>query len=578
MEADTIQKVTERSRSKTREIPKIHKSRGNFLILLLFVTTMLFSVSGAFAQDCDYSGTAEQLQWCLKDGTLTISGEGEMLDYDWGTAPWYEYYENINIVVIETGVATIGNFAFLQCTNLTSITISNTVTTIGSNAFFNCWNLYSINIPSNVTTIGEGAFGGCASLTSIDVESENSTYASENGVLFDKSKTTLILCPAGKTGAYVIPGSVTTIGEAAFNSCCYLISVTIPNSVTSIGNYAFVFCTNLTFITIPSSVTTIGNSAFYSCSSLTSIDVESENNIYASENGVLFDKGKATLICCPEGNIADTYVIPNSVITIEYEAFYSCKNLTSITISGGVATIGHDAFCRCTSLTSITIYSSVTTIEYWAFAHCSSLTSITNLNPVPVEIGSDVFYNVNQSECTLQVPIESVSAYQNAEVWKEFNIVGICSVNVSANNDEYGTATGGGMYLENETATVTAVAYSGYKFVNWTKNGAEVSTNNPYSFPVTEDVELVANFEEDVSIETIEVIAIKVYPNPAKTTIFIKSELPINKVEIYSLTGALLLSENNFKEEISVSALPQGVYMVRIYTDDGIVGSKFVKE
>ena len=515
---------------------------------------------------------------------------------------------NLTSVIIPNSVTTIGNYAFGNC-HFTSITIPNSVTTIGHAAFLICGMLTSITIPSSVTTIGSSVFADCTSLTSIDVESGNSAYASENGVLFDKSKTTLICYPAGKTAdTYAIPGSVTTIENNAFSSCWYLTLITIPNSVTSIGNMVF-----------------------YNCGSLTSIDVESENNIYASENGVLFDKSKITLICYPAGKTADTYVIPNSitiignsafssctnlalitvpnsvttigdvafyrctsltsitlpnsVITIGGSAFTDCRNLTSITLPNSVTTIGSDAFSYCTSLTSITIPNSVITIGSWAFSRCTSLTLITNLNLVPIELNpySWIFDGVDQSICTLTVPTSAISAYENAEVWKEFNIVGGgILVNPVSSNNEQGYVEGNGLYEGDgkATATVTAFAYTGYKFANWTKGGIEVSTNNPYSFTVTEDVELVANFEEEVGIENLELSALKIYPNPTKGELKIESgELRVVDVIIYDVFGKIQ-KIGNWKTEnaIDISHLPAGVYFVKICTEVGEMVRKVLKE
>ena len=371
------------------------------LTVTLLIATVL-NVANVFAQDCDYSGTTGPLQWCLKDGTLTISGTGAMPDYEYPNhAPWYEYRESIVAVVMENGVTTIGIYAFRDCTSLTAVTILNSVTTIGDFAFSTCTSLTAVTIPNSVTTIGYAAFRSCTSLTAIDVASGNNSYASETGILFDKNKTTLICYPAGKTTtSYMIPNSVTTIGSFAFGYCTSLTSITIPNSVTMIGSYAFFYCTSLTSITIPNSVTMIGNYAFYSCTSLTSI------------------------------------TIPNSVTTIGNYAFSTCTSLTSVTIPNSVTTIGERAFSFCSSLATVTIPNSVTTIGSYAFGYCTSLTSITNLNPVPVEINSSVFNEVNQSECTLEVPKGSVSAYQNAEVWKEFKIIGIEVGIETITNDE----------------------------------------------------------------------------------------------------------------------------------------------
>ncbi|MCL2168384.1 MAG: leucine-rich repeat domain-containing protein, partial [Lentimicrobiaceae bacterium] len=485
---------------------------------------MLLSVASAFAQ----GGTTGPLTWQLTgtppNYTLTISGVGEMPDYEYGGAPWWNYQKSITTVVIGNGVTTIGRYAFFSCTALASVVLPNSVTTIGSVAFYGCTALESVVLPNSVTTIENSAFSNCTALESITVESGNPNYSSTDGVLFNKDKTVIVCYPAGKKeSSYLIPNgvttigdhafstcralesitipnSVTTIGDHAFSTCRALESITIPNSVTTIGDYAFSDCQALESITIPNSVTTIGDAAFYVCSSLTSItipngvttigdgafcactvllsiEVETENVNYCSVDGVLFNKEKTILIAFPAGK-ANGYIIPNDVTTI-----------------------GNWAFGYCFFHTSITIPNSVTTIGKCAFVYCTALESITNLNPVPVKIESDVFNYVAQSACTLKVPTSAVSAYQKAEVWKEFNIVGGgFLVNPKVDDPEHGYVTGNALYEANATATVTATAHSGYKFVNWTKDGAEISRDNPYSFVVTEDIELVANFEETVGI------------------------------------------------------------------------------
>jgi len=128
--------------------------------LLLLITAILLSATSAFAQDCDYSGTTGSLNWCLKDGTLTISGQGAMPDYGTCQAPWFEYRLDIHSIVVETGVTSIGNYSFELFLSLTSITIPNSVTTIGDGAFSSC-SIASITIPNGLTSIGDGAFNTC---------------------------------------------------------------------------------------------------------------------------------------------------------------------------------------------------------------------------------------------------------------------------------------------------------------------------------------------------------------------------------------------------------------------------------
>ena len=278
----------------------------------------------------------------------------------------------------------------------------STITSIEDGAFWVCTSLTNITIPNSVTNIGETAFYYCESLTAINVNSGNTDYSSDQGVLYNKSKTTLIQYPEGKTGnSFVIPNNVTSIGDYAFINCNRLTSITIPNSVTNIGKAAFNFSTSLTSVTIPNSVTNIGEAAFGWSGGLTAINVASDNTNYSSDQGVLYDKNKTTLVQYPAGKTDISFVIPNSVTsigeqafsgcenltsvtlptnasftTIEYGAFISCGNLTSITIPNSVTSIGGQAFAWCGNLTSITIPNSITSINYLSFQDCTSLTSV----------------------------------------------------------------------------------------------------------------------------------------------------------------------------------------------------------
>lgn len=216
------------------------------------------------------------------------------------------------------------------------------VTHIEEYAFENCNSLCNITIPASVTSIGEFAFVRCSNLSSINVDNNNIVYSSSaDGVLFNKNQTILITYPQGKEqSSYVIPISVTTIGDWAFDACSALNSITIPTSVTTIGEQVFSNCDGLISIEIPTSVTTIGDRAFYSCNGLSSIK------------------------------------IPSSVTNIGENAFYYCSVLESIEIPSSITSISKGLFWGCGSLRNIEIPTSVTTIGESAFVYCDSLTEV----------------------------------------------------------------------------------------------------------------------------------------------------------------------------------------------------------
>ena len=279
-----------------------------------------------------------------------------------------------------------------------------------------------------------------------------------------------------------LPNTVTSIGVRAFHDCNNLISVTIPNSVTTIEDGAFSRCFKLPSITIPNNVTSIGMSIFEQCSNLSSIS------------------------------------IPNSITSIPEYAFAECVNLTSVIIPNSVTSIGEMAFCYCSNLESITIPNSVTSIGGGAFFDCTHLSTVRCLSRNPSYISKahidefeetggrytySTFYD-NGNSITVYVPCDAVTIYRTAEVWSDLNIQ--CNeggsqggengtkytITVSQNNNNYGSITGGGIYEEGATATLTAIPAHGYQFVQWNDG----DTNNPREITVSKNVIFVATFDK----------------------------------------------------------------------------------
>src|SRR5512133_1660196 len=202
--------------------------------------------------------------------------------------------------IVTNGTVTITGYTGPGGAVTIPITINGLpVAGIGASAFDSCFSLTSVMIPDSVTSIESGAFSLCPNLSAITVDPLHASYSSMDGILFNKSQSSLIQDPEGKGGSYTIPSSVTCIGDRAFAICVYLTSVVIPNSVTNIGAYAFAFCSRLPSIGIPGSITSIGDYAFYECSGLVSV------------------------------------TIPGSVVSIGADAFANCTNLTSTTVDAG---------------------------------------------------------------------------------------------------------------------------------------------------------------------------------------------------------------------------------------------------
>ncbi len=350
------------------------------------------------------------ISWELDDnGTLTISGTGDMPSIWWGEA-WKVYTSEINNVIVRQGITSIGESAFLDCTGLTSITIPNSVTSIGHEAFYGCTGLTSITIPNSVTSIGADAFYCCSGLTSIIIpnsvtEIGESAFSGCSGLtsINIPYSVTNINAFSGCSGltSITIPDSVTKIGSNAFNGCSGLTSINIPDSVTEIGDYAFKGCAGLTSITIPDSVTEIGDYAFNGCAGLTSITIpDSVTNI-----------GKSAFFGCTG---LTSIIIPNSITSIGGYAFYGCTGLTSITIPNSVTSIGADAFYGCSGLTSITIPNSVTEIGNYAFCGCTGLASITIPNSV-TKIGDSAFEGTDIN----RLEIEDVDAWASIDFYDQ---------------------------------------------------------------------------------------------------------------------------------------------------------------
>jgi fibronectin type 3 domain-containing protein len=353
------------------------KRKGNlggiFAMALILMLTLVLSVGSVSAaepnivdsRNCGKDGS--NVTWTLDSaGLLTISGTGEMADYESKTdsasgeeittAPWGNQAKT---VVIGDGVTGIGAAAFYGCSGLTSVTMGSNVTSIGESAFCGCTGLTAIEIPEGVTTLGNSAFFGCDNLKEIRYNARAAANLT------------------GLSGAFRSAGA--SVGG---------VKVIFGESVEKIPSNLFCNCESLTSVTIGSNVTSIGDNAFLGCKGL----VEINYNARAAE--------------CTEDSFGSgdglKVTFGDSVERIPDYIFQDCSGLTSVTIGSSATTIGHYAFNRCTGLTSIKIPESMTNIGYMAFSGCMGLADVyyggseRQWNAITIDDGNDRLLQANR--------------------------------------------------------------------------------------------------------------------------------------------------------------------------------------
>ena len=300
---------------------------------------------------------------------------------------------NLTSISVPNSVKNIGEWAFAGCSLLSSIDIPNSVISIGNNAFAGCLSLKYISIPESVICLNGNPFGDCEG----EIECLSANFIYEDDVLFNKDKSEIISFRNQEIESYIIPDSVTSIGDGAFWCCSSLSSLFIPNSVNSIGDGAFEGCSSLSSLVIPDSVVNIKGNPF--CYWKGKLECLSASFIY--EDNVLFNMDKSKLISY-RNQEAKSFIIPNGVMSIEKYAFSGCSSLISISVPKSVTSIGDGAFDGCSSLSSIAISDSITSISAWTFDGCKSLRSLIIPDSV-TSIGNEAFRGCS-SLCSLVIP------------------------------------------------------------------------------------------------------------------------------------------------------------------------------
>ncbi len=370
-----------------------------------------------------------------------------------------ETVENDDITYTVTAV---GESAFEGCTGVTNLSLPATVRSIGSYCFYNC-NFTSLQLPDSLRTLGDHAFlysrisslhlpahfeeyGNAAfwarNLASITVDTANPYFRSIGGWLYSKDSLTLCAVPDGVSGTVSVPSHVRHLANMAFGFCQNVTAVSLPQGLISIGDFAFNICAHINNVVIPASVTRIGNCPFSYCPQLTNLSIASENTRYVMDGLLLYSANYDTLISCHKSDATvtlrpnvkviggfenNTWVrnidFPASVTELSDNCFNGCsivtltlpahmrrigalafgenKNLTSITMPQTLLAMGEGAFSWCERLTSVVIPDSLTIIPKEAFNSCPRLSSVAWGNAVE-EIGYASFWAMAAAD--LQLP------------------------------------------------------------------------------------------------------------------------------------------------------------------------------
>ena len=557
------------------------------------------------------------------------------------TSIGYGAFENctsLASMTIPNSVTSIGGSTFYGCTSLASVTIPNSVTLIGASTFHGCTSLASMTIPNSVTSIGDFAFFG-TSLSSVTIP--NSVTSIGHCAFQACTFLTSVTIPGPITSIGVgtfmhcinltsvtISNSVSSIGEEAFSNCKSLTSVTIPDSVTSIGDHAFSDCIGLSSVTIPDSVTSIGYGAFQNVRHIVYHGTATgapwgafymnDMNGFVDGDFVYADSTRTTLLAY----LGDSpnVTIPSSVTSIGDVAFHYCTNLSSVTIPNSVFSIGSYAFNGCTGLDTINCYCDVApSLGVGAFRNVSQ-SAVVN---IPCGSWSSYyvawlyFYNfvempfadtiiVQTSDSTMgTATVTTMPGCDNGRtaiikavanegfrfiMWSDsvadnprtlvvshdtmltalFDTLYV-ALTLSANNPDWGTVDGGGEYAYGTEVTITATANEGYLFSGWIDGNEE----NPRTIVLREDMQLTANFAEGVGIHGTEGGAVRLFPNPTNGLLSVEGE-GVSLVEVYDIASRRVLAAEG-AGSIDLTALPDGVYYVRVVHGRGVTVDKVVK-
>ena len=356
------------------------------------------------------------------------------------------YKGKSKLVKVPEGITTIGASAFWNNTFVEEVVLPKSLKRIGGDCFYYCTNLKKVNIPSEVWIMGNNPFAGCPKL---ELTNESPYFVLKDGILYGRDKKDVIYYPINKQAKeYVVPSTVTCIGKHCFFDCDNLERIVIHENVVRFENNPFSGCTKLEVenhspyyhfengviynkfkttiigclngsqideLRIPETVTSINRNAFWNCKGIKKVVItknivrigynpfasaenmylESESPEIVSRNGILYDKTMTNLLCATNRAVGKSYRVPDSVKIINRGVFSGCKDLEQIDFNN-VTYIEKSSFTNCTSLKEVYIPDNVTYVGEWVFSYCKNLKMIS--------INKNTFVDKNAfNECPAEI-------------------------------------------------------------------------------------------------------------------------------------------------------------------------------
>ena len=489
-----------------------------------------------------------------------------------------------NMIELGTDVsmATSWDGVFQGCSGFAHLVLGESVQKIGYSCFFGCSGFTGpLLLPNGILEIWDSAFAGCLGF---------------NGELVLPSSLTQIgkeafMDCANLTGTLAIPETIATVGYGAFSGCGGIENIVLPshyvfdgNGLGNPGDYVFSGCTSLTSIEIPDGWEKTAKGTFSRCSNLRSVRLPQS----------LKEIGQSCFEHCT--NLSDIH-IPERVTKINAFAFSHCSNLTEFDFPDSLTLIGSGAFRYCTGLSGVMrIPDPVEQINVFAFDSCVGITSVV-LGPSLNRIDEPAFENTmlksiilkattppalirssNESawhfpvDIPITVPCGTLEAYQNADGWAEFTNMNegpAVLLSVVSENENYGTVSiHKEATCEDMGVEVEALPNEGYTFLYWEVNGTQVANENPYSFELEDDTELIARFSGVGLDEMFQTVYF--YPNPTTDLITVKGK-DLKAAEVVNALGQRVATTKGQGEQLTldISSLPAGIYFVNVIDNEG---------